>query len=287
MTIHRVPSPVRMPPGTQEAGWRVRSNPLFRWSFARHIEQLARQEGADADPRSAHGIAGRGRASRDGAAGCRSSSRCATWGSSARSAPARCSSRGRRSIARPQQYVGRCVPFYLRNYAPERRGLRRTLRRLRLRWAWRDHQGTRRALQQVDGVIGVSARHPVDLSRAPRSQHPASRRLHAAAVGTSSGRRRGRARSRAPRDRPGPPGALRRQAFAGKGDARAGRRARSHPGRRAGRAFRVRRQRRDGAAVRPRRPRAGLAAPGDAVSLLPRRRRRGGAVHLARAAQLG
>jgi glycosyltransferase involved in cell wall biosynthesis len=72
-----------------------------------------------------------------------------------------------------EQYVGRCVPFYLRHYEPEQRGLRRAIRRLRLRWAWRDQQGTGRALQKVDGVIGVSKGI---LSLFPERLVPASRR---------------------------------------------------------------------------------------------------------------
>ena len=172
VTIHRVPSPVRMSPGTQEAGWRVRSNPLFRWSFARHIVRLARQEGADLIHAQHTGSL---------VAAVRAAQRCRL--------PAFVTVRdvgllcplGACTLFEPwttfdcstEQYVGRCVPFYLRQYEPEQQGLRRSLRHLRLRWAWRDHQGTGRALQQVDGVIGVS--HGI-LSIFPERLVPASRR---------------------------------------------------------------------------------------------------------------
>ena len=172
VTIHRVPSPVHMSPGTREAGWRIRSNPLFRRSFARQIERLARQEGADLIHAQSKGAL---------VAAVAAAQRCRL--------PAFVTVRdvgllcplGACTLFEPwttfdcttEQYVGRCVPFYLRHYEPEQRGLRRAIRRLRLRWAWRDQQGTGRALQKVDGVIGVSKGI---LSLFPERLVPASRR---------------------------------------------------------------------------------------------------------------
>ena len=170
-----------------------------------------------------------------------------------------------------EQYVGRCVPFYLRHYEPEQRGLRRSLRRLRLRWAWRDHQVMGRALRQVNGVIGVSKGI---LSIFPERLVPASRSRVVYTL-PPLGPRPDAAEAARVRERlgigPGPLVLYAGKRSLGKGthvlvDALGAIRA-AVPGVR----FVVRRKRRDAAAARPRRPRGGLAVPGDALPPLPRR----------------
>jgi glycosyltransferase involved in cell wall biosynthesis len=71
------------------------------------------------------------------------------------------------------QYVGKCVPFFLRHYEPERKALGRLALRGRLLLGWFDHQLRRQALRGVDGVVGVSA---AVLAPLPERLIPPSRR---------------------------------------------------------------------------------------------------------------
>lgn len=156
VTVHRVPFPVRLAPGSGQAGWLVHRNPLFHHYFGRQIERLARQEGADLIHAQNKGaLVGAVRAARN----CRLPSVVTV-----RDVGLLCPL-GACTLFEPwttfdcdtAQFVGRCVPFYLDHYAPGHRGLRRTALRARLRVAWLDQGRLTRALRAVDGVIGVSA----------------------------------------------------------------------------------------------------------------------------------
>jgi glycosyltransferase involved in cell wall biosynthesis len=154
--IHRVPFPLRLPPGTREAGWLVNRNPLFHRYFGGYIEQLARQEGADLIHAQNKGSL---------VAAVRAARRCRLpVFVTVRDVGLLCPL-GACTLFEPwttfdcttAQYVERCMPFYLRHYAPSYRGVRGVALRARLRWAWIAQRRLSQALQQVDGVIGVSA----------------------------------------------------------------------------------------------------------------------------------
>lgn len=155
VTIHRVPFPLRLPPGTQEAGWLVNRNPLFHRYFGGYIEQLARQEGAELIHAQNKGSL---------VAAVRAARRCRLpVFATVRDVGLLCPL-GACTLFEPwttfdcttAQYVERCMPFYLRHYAPSQSGLRGFARRARLRWAWIAQRRLGQALQQVDGVVGVS-----------------------------------------------------------------------------------------------------------------------------------
>jgi glycosyltransferase involved in cell wall biosynthesis len=172
VTIHRVPFPLRLPPGTREAGWLVNRNPLFHRYFAGRIERLARQEGVALIHAQNKGSL---------VAAVRAARRCRLpIFVTVRDVGLLCPL-GACTLFEPwttfdcttAQYVDRCMPFYLRHYAPSHRGLRGMALRARLRWAWIHQQRMGRALQQVDGVIGVS--HGI-LALFPERLAPAARR---------------------------------------------------------------------------------------------------------------
>jgi glycosyltransferase involved in cell wall biosynthesis len=156
ITIHRVPFPVRLAPGSGEAGWLAHRNPLFHRYFGRQVERLARREGADLIHAQNKGaLIGSVRAARN----CR-----LPIVVTVRDVGLLCPI-GACTLFEPwktfdcttAQYVNRCVPFFLDHYASGRRGLRRAALRARLRLAWLDQGRLVRALQSVDAVVGVSA----------------------------------------------------------------------------------------------------------------------------------
>ena len=152
--IHRVPSPVQLPHGTQEPGWRIRHDPRFRRSFARQLEILARQEGADVIHVQSRGSL---------VPAVRAARRCRLpVFVTVRDVGFLCPL-GMCMLFEPwttfdcttAQYLRRCRPFHLRNYSQGRRqSFGATLRALMV---WLDHRWMQRALRNVDGVIGVSA----------------------------------------------------------------------------------------------------------------------------------
>lgn len=155
VTVHRVPSPVRLAPGSREAGWLVHRNPIFHRYFARQVARVVRHEGVDLIHAQDEDVL------------------VAAWRAGrAVSLPVVVTMRdvglvcplGMCTLFEPwttfdcttAQYMRKCVPYFLRHYAGRPRGVRALVVRARLRLAWRDHQVRRRALQGINGVIGVS-----------------------------------------------------------------------------------------------------------------------------------
>jgi glycosyltransferase involved in cell wall biosynthesis len=155
VTVLRVRFPLGLA-GAGEAGWLAHRTPLFHLYFAWQIARAARREGVDlihAQNRGA--LLGGWLAAR------------------ARRLPIVVTVRdlgllcpiGACTLFEPwttfdcttAQYLRRCVPFYLRHYAPGENPLRRVAHWARLAIGWLDHGLLNAALRRVDGVIGVSA----------------------------------------------------------------------------------------------------------------------------------
>jgi glycosyltransferase involved in cell wall biosynthesis len=155
VSVHRVPFPLGLA-GSGEAGWLAHRNPLFHLWFARQIARVARREGVDLIHAQNRGallgawLAARQRrlpivvTVRDVGLLCPIGA-CTLFESWT---TFDCST---------AQYVGRCVPYYLRHYAPGEGPLRRLAHWVRLGLGWLDHELLNAALRRVDGVIGVSA----------------------------------------------------------------------------------------------------------------------------------
>jgi len=139
----------------REAPWLLHRNPLFHGWLARHIRRVARAEGAELVHAQSDGaIVAASRAAR--ALGL-------PFVATVRDLGVLCPL-GMCPIVEPRatydcsrrDYVERCVPYFLANYARGDGWLRRARRRLALRLAWRDHAAQRRAFSAADLVIGVS-----------------------------------------------------------------------------------------------------------------------------------
>jgi glycosyltransferase involved in cell wall biosynthesis len=157
VTVRRVPVmlPVRLAPGSREAGWLVHRNPIFHRSFARQVARVAHLEHADLIHAQDEGVL------------------VAAWRAGrARALPVVLTMRdvgllcplGMCTLFEPwttfdcttAQYVGKCVPYFLEHYVPGAQGLRRAALRARLRLGWRDQRQRHRALRGINGLIGIS-----------------------------------------------------------------------------------------------------------------------------------
>ena len=155
VTVHRVSFPLGLA-GSGEAGWLAHRQPLFHLYFAWHVARMARRERVDL-------IHVQNRGALLGA-----------WlAARAHRLPIVVTVRdvglicpiGACTLFEPwttfdcttAQYLRRCVPFYLRHYAPGEGPLRRVAHWARLVAGWLDHGLLNAALRRVDGVIGVSA----------------------------------------------------------------------------------------------------------------------------------
>jgi glycosyltransferase involved in cell wall biosynthesis len=154
--VHRVPFPVRLPPGSRETAWLVHRNPLFHLYFAWQVARIAGREQVDLiHVQSTGALVGAWLAARR---------RRLPVLVTVRDLSALCPL-GMCTLFEPwttfhcttSQYVGKCVPYFLRHYVPGTRGLRRLALRARLFLGWLDQQLRYRALRGVDGVLGVSA----------------------------------------------------------------------------------------------------------------------------------
>jgi glycosyltransferase involved in cell wall biosynthesis len=155
VSVHRVPCPLGLA-GSGEAGWLAHRHPLFHLWFAWQIARLARREGVDlihAQNRGA--LLGAWLAAR----------RCRLpIVVTVRDVGLLCPI-GACTLFEPwttfdcstAQYLGRCVPYYLRHYAPGEGPLQRLAHWGRLGLGWLDHALLNAALRRVDGAIGVSA----------------------------------------------------------------------------------------------------------------------------------
>ena len=156
VTIHRVPFPLRLRPGSGEAGWLVHRNPLFHLYFGWQVARIARLEQADViHVQNTGALVGGWLAARR---------RQLPVVMTVRDLGPLCPL-GMCTLFEPwttfdcttTQYLGKCVPFFLRHYVPKIRGLRRLALRVRLLLGWVDQQLRDRALRGLDGVIGISA----------------------------------------------------------------------------------------------------------------------------------
>jgi glycosyltransferase involved in cell wall biosynthesis len=155
VSVRRVAFPLGLA-GSGEAGWLAHRHPLFHLYFAWQLARAARREGVDL-------IHAQNRGALPGA-----------WlAARLRRLPIVVTVRdvgllcpiGACTLFEPwttfdcstAQYVGRCVPYYLRHYAAGEGVLRRTAHWVRLGLGWLDHGLLNAALRRVDGVIGVSA----------------------------------------------------------------------------------------------------------------------------------
>jgi glycosyltransferase involved in cell wall biosynthesis len=155
VAIHRVPFPLRLR-DSGEAPWLVHRNVLFHLYFGWHVARIAGREQADLiHVQNTGALVGGWLAAR--------------W----RRLPLLMTVRdldplcplGMCTLFEPwttfdcttSQYLGKCVPFFLRHYVPEKRGLGRLALRTRLLLGWLDQQLRYRALHGLDGVFGVSA----------------------------------------------------------------------------------------------------------------------------------
>jgi glycosyltransferase involved in cell wall biosynthesis len=155
VTVHRVWFPLGLA-GSGRAGWLAHRNPFFHLWLARAIARIARDEGADLIHAQNRGallgawVAARARrlpvvvTVRDVGLLCPIGA-CTLFES------------WTTFDCTTAQYVGRCVPFYLRHYFPGEGGLRRGAHGARLLLGWLDHLLLNAALRRVNGVIGVSA----------------------------------------------------------------------------------------------------------------------------------
>jgi len=156
VAVHRVPFPLRLRPGSGEAGWLVHRNLLFHFYFGWQVARIAGLEQADLiHVQNTGALVGGWLAAR--------------W----RRLPLLVTVRDLGPLCplgmctlfeswttfdcTTSQYLGKCVPFFLRHYVPGTRGLRRLALRARLLMGWLDQQLRYRALRGVDGFIGVSA----------------------------------------------------------------------------------------------------------------------------------
>lgn len=154
--IRRIPFPIRLQPGAREVAWLVHRNPIFHLYFAAQVARIARAARADLiHVQNTGALVGGWLAAR-----WRRSPLLVTVRDLGPLCPL-----GMCPLFEPwttldcttSQYVGRCMPFFLRHYAPGHRGLRAAALRARLLLGWLDQQLRRRALRGAEGVIGVSA----------------------------------------------------------------------------------------------------------------------------------
>jgi glycosyltransferase involved in cell wall biosynthesis len=172
VAVYRVPFPLRLPPGSREVAGLAHRNPLFHRYFAWQIERLARRERADVVHAQDEGVLI--------AAATAARRRRLPLAVTMRDVGLVCPL-GMCTLFEPwttfdctqAQYLGKCVPYFLNEYAPGVRGLRRVALRARLRLGWRDHRRRLRALRDAAGVIGVSRGI---LTLLPETLAPAKRR---------------------------------------------------------------------------------------------------------------
>jgi glycosyltransferase involved in cell wall biosynthesis len=156
VAVYRVPFPLRLRRGSEGAGWLVHRNLLFHLYFGWQVARIAGREHADLiHVQNTGSLVGGWLAAR--------------W----RRLPIVMTVRdlgplcplGMCTLFEPwttfdcstTQYLGKCVPFFLRQYVPGTRGVRRLALRARLLLGWIDQQLRNRALRGLDGVIGISA----------------------------------------------------------------------------------------------------------------------------------
>ena len=154
-TVVRVPFPVKLVPGQGEARFTVHRNPAFHLYFAVQVWRAARA----ADARIVHAQG--------------KSALVAAWlAGRALGRPVLLTIRdigllcplGHCTVFEPwerfdcgvAQYVGKCLPYHLANYAADMGPLGRARVRLAALGAWLDNRLRQQALRRIDGVIGVS-----------------------------------------------------------------------------------------------------------------------------------
>lgn len=155
VNVIRVPFPLRLPRGQEEAGWLANRHPLWTLYFAFWIGRVARAE----DARVIHAQGKRSLVAawlaarllgRPVLTTIRDLGLACPLGSCALFEPWTtfdCSTR---------QYLGKCVPFQLENYHHGASVVRRGGLRVSSLLAWLGHRVRRRALGRLDGVVGVS-----------------------------------------------------------------------------------------------------------------------------------
>jgi glycosyltransferase involved in cell wall biosynthesis len=153
--VVRAPFAIKLRPGQQEASWLLHRNPLFHVWFERWTRRVAESEGCDiVHAQNKGALVGAWRAAR---------ALRRPLAVTVRDVGLLCPV-GACTLFEPwttfecttQQYVRRCVPFFLARYASGDTLLRRTRRWSALLAAWIDHARQRRALADADLVIGVS-----------------------------------------------------------------------------------------------------------------------------------
>jgi glycosyltransferase involved in cell wall biosynthesis len=154
-TVIRVPFPVKLRPGQGEARFTVHRNPLFHLYFTWQVRRAARA----ADARIIHAQG--------------KSALVAAWlAGRALGRPVLLTIRdigllcplGHCTVFEPwerfdcstTQYVGKCLPYHVANYAADLGTLGRARVRLAALGAWLDNRLRQQALRRIDGIIGVS-----------------------------------------------------------------------------------------------------------------------------------
>jgi glycosyltransferase involved in cell wall biosynthesis len=171
VAIHRLPFPLRLR-SSGEAGWLVHRNVLFHLYFGWQIARIAALEHVDViHVQNTGALVGSWLAARR---------RRLPLLLTVRDLGPLCPL-GMCTLFEPwttfecstSQYLGKCVPFFVRHYKPGIRRLPELALRARLFLGWLDQQLRYRALRGVDRVVGVSAGV---LAPFPERLIPASRR---------------------------------------------------------------------------------------------------------------